>query len=212
MLSTPTNKIPLQLLSRCDEVTMEVFMQCMCDNNLHSLVVSGEATPEQIADAWFTLFYEYCDLIEAYETKFRTRLIMQLKVNKLKLDFCRSALKVIKVYPSHQLIACLKHIGYDFDFDANNQKQFTNDIVRCEAELASLSFDIKVKEAELELLQNKQSTKDSVDRKYFHTLFFRINNYCKREAVNGQSTVTQYCVALKDYIDHIERTNKEIKL
>lgn len=172
----------------------------MCESDFAQLVVSGLPTAEQILEAWQSIFFEYCELVELAEDDFVAVLEMKLEARKRHLEIARNWIKILKYYKSEKVAAAVTYL-YGVQFDFENDALYNNAIAEVEAELRMLSFDIKVKDAELKSLQESQSTKkDTIDRKYFATVFFRLNNYAKREAVNELTTVENYCAALRDYM------------
>jgi hypothetical protein len=77
-----------------------------------------------------------------------------------------------------------------------------NDLTRIGHELSTARLHVRIKEAELSAILESQSTQDSIGDRYFATMYFRINNYAKREAVNGQTFVQDYCAALRDFVSY----------
>ena len=200
MKVTTSPKTPLKLLSRTNEVTMDKFIACMCHNNLSVLVVEGEAQAEQLAEAWTELFYEYCDQAEASETLYRTKLISEITLLKQRNMIVMDWVRLLHVNYFESIAEALKTLGYDFEFNPQDPIQYEADLNRVKHEINFSKLQVRIKEAEYESILENQSTKDSVDEKYFSTIFFRINNYAKREAVNGQTTVQNYCAALRDFV------------
>ena len=200
MKETTSPKIPLKLLSRTSEVTMDNFIACMCKDDLSVLVAEGEANVEELAEAWTNLFYEYCDEAEASETLYRTKLISEITLLKQRNMLVSDWIKLLHLQYFKSLADGLRTLGYDFELNPEDPKQYTADLTRITHEVNFSKLQLRIKEAEYEAILENQSTKDSVDEKYFSTIFFRINNYAKREAVNGQTTVQNYCAALRDFV------------
>lgn len=190
---------------------MNQFMDCLCDANLQSLVASGSPKFEDMCAAWATVFYEYCDLVEATETKYRVKLKAKVQMEKVRLSLADGWIKILSVFYVPVIAENLKEIGFDYDFNPADERGFAYDIAKVKAEIISGKFNLRVKEAELEHINETNSTKSSVDRKYFATIFFRINNYAKREAVNGLTMVADYCAALKDYVAYIDQTKQNLR-
>lgn len=207
-----SREAPVKLLSRCHEVTMDKFIACLCDNDLGRLIESGEPSPVQLAEAWASLFYEYCDLAEATETKYRIKISCEIKLLKIKEELAQGWLDILNVCYIPQLASALKLIGYeDYELNPADIEQYYEDLKHITGELNLLRMQTKIKEIESKAILESQPTHDSVDRKYFNTIFFRINNYAKREAVNGQTTVEDYCTALRDYVSYYELQKKSLK-
>lgn len=187
---------------------MDQFIACMCHSNLDVLVVQGEATAEQKAEAWANLFYEYCDLAESHETKYRARLIAEITLDKKRNEIVQEWVNILSVTYSEKIAECIRTVGYDFELKPEDPAQYLADLTRISAELSTSRLHVRIKEAELNAIIENQSTHDSVEEKYFSTIIFRINNYAKREAVNGQTTVQNYCAALRDFVASIEHLRK----
>lgn len=208
---------PAKLLSRCEEVTMKQFIACIVDSDFNQLVVSGEPTAEQLMEAWANLFLEYCDLAGHTEVRYRTRLNAEVIAYRAKINAAEACIEHLRVadevranipnVPVNGFIECLKTIGFeDFDLNPNDRAQFLKDLNRIEAELRPDKIRLHAKEIELNEIQKGSTDNEAVERKYFTTIFTRINNYSKREAVNMQTTVEMYCASLRDYVDAIEES------
>ena len=194
----------MKLLSRCSETTMGQFRQCLEHNNISALIVEGEPTAEQLAEAWASLFLEYCDLSEAHEATHRVRLWAEIEALKIKLNICQSWVDIISFMPSTEINKALWIVGYEFELDKNKPAQYKEDIARINAELRSLRLDIKIKEAEYSAIEKSPNSSDTIDVKYFSTIYTRINNYYKYNAVNDQTKVEMYCALLREFVGVID--------
>lgn len=207
-----SQQVPVKLLRRCEEVTMEQFMACMCENDLSVLVVEGVPTPEELAEAWAALFYEYCDVVGASEAKYHAKITLHIELLRSQVNMGTGWLKMLQYRHSDNIVKALQNIGFEYDFDPADDVQLAGDIARAYAEIRSLSLDLKAKEMEFEhILKNKKTTDDGVDRKYFYAVFDNINDLKKREAINAQSTVMQFAIALSRIAEEMERKSKNAK-
>jgi hypothetical protein len=207
---------PAKLLSRCEDVTMKQFIGCICDNDLRQLVTDGEASAEQIAEAWASLFLEYCDLANHTEVRYKLRLEMEVSYLKSFITFTESCIEYLKVadearhnMPNVKIqgfIDGLHAAGWEHDLNPSDRDQYLKDLLRIEAELRPHKLRLVAKQSELDEIKKGSIENEAVERKYFTTIFTRINNYCKREAVNMQTTVEMYCAALRDYVSAIEES------
>lgn len=197
---------PVILLRSCDTVNMGKFKACLCDGDLGVLRVSGAPTPLQLLEAWQSLFLEYCDLTDNPKLKEQLLAPLKLQLDKRLCEVVSAWVKIAKVYKSEEICKCLSEL-YPVHFDMEDDLAYRGALAEIQAELINLGFDIRVREAELAARAKTDKDKKKIDRKYFATIFFRINNYAKREAVNDQTFVTDYVVALKCYDDYIENLN-----
>lgn len=202
------------MLTRCEDVSMKQFIACICDSDFNQLLIEGEATAEQLAEAWASLFLEYCDLAEHTEVRYKIRLQAETILFKAKIDTAESCIEYLRTANNCRInipnvriagfIKCLQDLGFEKDFDFTDEKQFVKDLDRVAAELIPIKIRYEIKKQELESISEGSATNEQVERKYFTTVFTRINNYCKREAVNMQTTVEMYCAALRDYVSALE--------
>jgi hypothetical protein len=196
---------PVKVLDKCSEVKMKQFKACMVYDDLRALVVSGEPTALELSEAWTKLFYEYCDLAEEAEVLFRTKLMVGLKLDKIKESLASEWIELLSRIHSDIICAAIREIGFDFELNPEDPAQYKSDITRIKAELAFLRLSIQVKEVQYEAV-NKSSTSESVDEKYFATIYQALNAYAKYEAVNDQTSVEMYCAALRAYTG-VHKTN-----
>src|SRR5690606_32938883 len=50
------------LYRSCSTLSMELFLQCLCDGNLKALIIEGGATDEELQEAWLIILSEYHEL------------------------------------------------------------------------------------------------------------------------------------------------------
>lgn len=198
-----------KLLYRACDVNMKQFKACICHSDLQQLVVSGQPKAEEIAEAWASLFYEYCDLIEATETIYKAMLAHEIQIYKKHNTLAAEWVKIMQLEYTPALAAAIKELGFDYDLDPTDAAEYQSQLLRINNELSFHRMTVKMKEAEYAAILENQSTHDTIDEKYFSTIFFRINNYAKREAVNGLTTVEDYCAALKDYVAYCKLNNPQ---
>lgn len=185
---------------------MNQFRACIERSDLNALVIKGEAKAEEISEAWANIFYEYCDLIGASETRYRIKLAAEINFEKKKNDCIGTWLKILELYYSEKIVSALRILDIDYDLNPDDPEQYLADIKQIQGELNLNRLIVRIKEAEYKAIQEEESSTETMDERYFDKMFFRINNYARREAVNGMTMVTAYCVALKDYYDHLNNS------
>lgn len=202
---------PVILRYRSNEVTMEVFMECICDNNFAGLVASGNPTSTQIAEAWASLFYEYCDIMEMQEVRYRARLHTEIILTRRKIQYAEVWVRYLEVIYNRIFAEALQKIGFEYDLDPSDPDQYRSDINRIIAELRSIRLKLRAKESEYDTLVNKKTSEASpVDRKHFYSNFDNINDLRKWGAITEKSSVMQYAIALSRMNQYYERLNKQI--
>lgn len=206
-----SRQAPSKLLSRCDEVTMKQFMACICDNNLNVLDVNRNASIIEKAEAWSSLISEYSDHIEGAETKFRSKILAEIVRDEKIDEFVTIWVWALGIEYKENIANAIRKLDFEYELNPEDPEQYQHDLARITAELRSLRLDIKFKKAQYSaILESKtpSTTSEDVERKYFEQIFQAINNYRKWNCVNEQSSVLQFCVALKSYNDEITELKK----
>ena len=199
------------LLNRASEVNMQDFITCICDGDFSVLNPGGGATQQQLDDAWETLFYEYQDLTENGSLPYNVKLLAGIRRDENIIECGTAWIEAIRMGFTENCPAALRKIGFDLPFDITDPDSLNDDLASVEGDLRFLSLDLKMRKAELQSInenEKKTSSKEVVERKYFEQIFQAINNYRKWNAVNEQSTVLQFCVALKSFHDAVKASQK----
>lgn len=197
---------PVKLLNRATDVTMEAFMDCVCDNNYSSLIISGLPTADELAQAWADVFYEYTDLVENKDNKYRRLLEAEIKLEKIKIILAAGWVKQLSLYYSDEVASSLRTVG--FSLSEYLSEDYEHDLARINAEIFSMRFNLRVKQAQFESLEEPKTSNEVVDRKSFFILFDRLNDLKKREAISEKSTVLQFAIALSRYNEAIDHNKK----
>lgn len=184
---------------------MEIFMECICENNLRALIVTGDPAPVQLGEAWMKLFYEYCDLVDQPEVKYRAKLYAEIELLDRKIQYADTWAKILQFYFTPVFVSGLKYLGFDYELNPDDPAQYKNDLARIVAELRALKLKLKVKKQEYEFIEkNRSTTEEVISKKYFHEIFDKINDLKNREAITEKSTVMQYAIALSRLADAAE--------
>jgi len=202
---------PNKIANNCTDANMDQFIKCICENDLNALVISGTPSPEEIAEAWTNIFYEYCDLVEATEAKYRSRLFSEIQILTKKLELAQGWLKILEIQFFPELVIALQKIGFEYEFNPNDKHQFADDIASLKSEIFPLNLQLKVKKEEYRYLMKNQSTSENISKEFFLKLIFNINRYTKANPpISLNSSILDYCIALKAYADEFsnQKTNK----
>lgn len=178
---------------------MNQFIACLCRNDLKTLCVEGIPDAEDLFIAWHQLFFEYCELSGAAETKYRVLLRTEIALLEKQNMIVQGWLDYLSVGYDPQVVEAIQYLDYPFEFNPEDEELYLHELKTFQQHLIMERLQIKIKKQELKAIEEAQSGTVEMDEKYFKTIFFRINNYAKREAVNGLTTVEDYCIALKEF-------------
>lgn len=200
-LTGASPQVPVKLLTRAHEVTMDRFIACICDNDL-SVLADGPAKAEELAEAWTNLFYEYCDLSGNSEKNLLQRTANELHLMQVKHECASGWLSILEVTGDEEIAGYMRTIGYDFEFTDT----LAADCKRVRSELSLLKLQIRIKEADFESMsKNQPASSETVERVYFAKVFHAFSAYYKYQWFPETTTVERYCMALRDMTEASER-------
>ena len=103
------------LYRTCRHLTMDRFLDCLCEGKLDSLIIDGAATTTELQEAWVMILSEYYDLKgdEANGADFwqLTREIMRIEQHLVLLNEC---LQFLGEAYSESVAYSLRRLGYSF--------------------------------------------------------------------------------------------------
>jgi hypothetical protein len=178
---------------------MAQFEDCVCDGNISVLIKTpGDINPADLAKAWLNLFFEYCDLAEQTETKHRIKLETEIAFLERQDEIIQAWTDIISIKYSAAICEALKILGFDYDLDPEDRESYMHDVESIKADLRARRLHLKILKVEYEYIKNSPTSGETVDRKYFATMYTRINNYYKYNAVNKQTYLDMYCAMLRE--------------
>ena len=155
-------KPELKLFQKCENTPLSVFIDCVVNKNYQRLVISGKATPEQLSEAWQTLWYEYCDLNKSANYTTIIEAIKLLSFTKAKLTAIRLCVSVLRHSEDKDCIDLLKKYGYNYKFDRTRIIDYHKALDRVLLNSNALEITIKQAEKQIEDLNKEAEQKEEV--------------------------------------------------
>lgn len=163
--------LPLNMYRGCSNLPMEVFIQCLCEDNLQALVIEGKASEIQLRQAWVMILAEYYELKgdskEGMEQWFLARDIRKLENHLMLLDRC---VEFLKDRWSDSIAESINRLGYPFrPADKENYWIELNTVVqKSKTKFIYLQQMIKELEAQVNKIEDKKPTRDQFDTMLIH--------------------------------------------
>jgi hypothetical protein len=133
-------KLNISCKSRCSEVTLDEFIDCLINGNLRRLVRTGEATDEELQTAWGRLYSEYSELSGNKEHQYYFSVYRAVYAMRLKMHIAQ----LILSNPENVNLDDLHVLGY------------SGDAKKIIARLKFETVELRSKEKELEKMKEKQ--------------------------------------------------------
>lgn len=204
------------------ECTVKQFETCCFENKLRALLIEGEATDEELREAFERIYEQYVDLSGLYETR---EFEMSAYINSLTVriftvqEFVRLQREFVSQFnvpyvPGFYLV---KKYGYtiQWDHDAPDLDTFSARLEKIESKEAKFKSELKRKQAELAEFQKKKITGEFTlleSRRQFLTQILRLQQ--AKYVINKRETsVEELAYALRDQkdIQEEERAQRSFK-
>jgi len=191
---------PLSLYRGCNNLPMEIFIQCLCDENLDALVIEGKATKEQLHHAWVMILAEYYELKGDVDGEqwLLSRDVMRLENHLTLLDRC---VEFLKTRWSDSIAESINKLGYTFRPASKGDywEELNRVVQKSKTKYIHLQQMIKELEAQVKKVEGKKPT-----RGYFDNMLIHIEEMQKVSYSLDTLTVQKFVLLEKKYWHQVE--------
>src|SRR5690349_8028649 len=114
----------------CSDLPLIRFIRCICDNDLHQLVIEGEATDDELKEGWQAIYQEYIELSGTAATDHQSTLTAEIAQLFYKHTAITEAVELSRKYRYDEIIKMLKNEGYNFQYNHNDPESYHKDLDR----------------------------------------------------------------------------------
>jgi hypothetical protein len=190
----------IKIYTICRETPMPVMIDCICNDNLKSLVIEGDPTKAELEEIWDNLYIEFCDLIGNSEG---LRLAKDIKYLESKLDICKLCLYCLKIDYNADCVKILQDFGYRRKFNPEDPESYTNDIKGVEIGLGSIVIAIRQAKIYYDAEKPLHPKKLSADE--YYEILDSINNYYKYHVSMNDLSAYDFAIHYRNFKKEIER-------
>lgn len=187
-ITTPS----LNLLRSIHQITLAVFIDCICDQNYSGLNPHGlTATQEEIIEAWTAIYHEYMDNIADNEQKLALRLDERIRRLRLTLGGISCAVDRLNIQYSEEIVGELKKMlptVAALAFDPSNMEQYHRDLDMTVTISKNLYVEKLELEAEYKELMPAGGDSNPPTRDHFDQLIVNVSKWM-RFKVNRYDTI-----------------------
>ncbi len=184
-----------EILNKCSNITMDKFIDCLCNQNYSCLVISGKYSELEISENWQNVFYEYCDLSNSTHYKSMLISFKNLGITEAKITAVNLCLVVLSYQYNQECVDILRKYGYDYDFNDADKESYLKDLeaVQTISKGALINLDAEKKNLERLMGNNNAKTKESD----FDKTFIVLSKYMGYPVKKNITTVSEYCSMIK---------------
>lgn len=115
------------------ELPLRQFEDCLINNNLSALVISGFPLPDVLQAAWVNILQEYADAIGNSEHRMYMNLMKELEMLRIDVECLKILTTTLRSMYSKYFCQQLNEMtGASCQFNWDDQKSYQRDIDRCE--------------------------------------------------------------------------------
>jgi len=182
------------------------YIEILINKDLNLLIIKGNATENELSDAWQTINELYIQAIGDLDTKIRIESAREIAYLEGRINIANSIIKQLEYGYSDALIQMLSSFGYIISIEPNE--------ANLEAYINQFNGYLK---AELLELQEKLNEIDKVEKKeteitkqYFEKIIVAIELTFKFQISVEKITTAKYCEYVNSYNNHIKNLEKQI--
>jgi hypothetical protein len=197
-----------QLIERIEELRLDQFIDCICDQKLQVLILSGEPSAADLLECWSNLYAQYLDILDDSETLYIIQLQKEVGLLQHKILLAEAIIKVLRFMHVEQLVQDLKELGFPIVNLKQGHSGYEHALKRIEGRLAPLRLKLQGKEEELtEYYRDKQE--GAISRQFFIRQLSRLSKYQGYPIRPRDTMVPEYVAILKDYLTQNTKTNTD---
>jgi hypothetical protein len=189
-----------KLITRIEDLRLDKFIDCMCDQSLSVLVISGTPAPADLLEAWSNLYSQYLDILDDSETLYMLHLQRDVELLQFKIVTTEAIIRVLDFFHVEQLVDQLKGFGWNCSKLTMGNPGYTQALKVILSKLAPLKLNLKSKTDEL-IDYYKDKTQDTISRQFFAKQLSRLSKYQGYPIRPKQTMVPEYVAVLKDYLN-----------
>lgn len=201
-----TKTEPIPIISKCDQLSMDVFIDCLVTGNYAAL---GGGSLEDLHAAWNEVMTEYAELIGSEHYIKAVRLTKEINFNRLKFVLIEAMVQVLQVQYTDVLVKELKRLGFPGQYNWDIQERYQKELKAAYSKAKVYLVTAQTKQKELQEMEAKIES-GKMDRKYFDSMFISLSQYFKYQVKEHEITVQKYCLMVKgmnDYYESLTRKN-----
>lgn len=195
------------------DLPLNKFIDCLVDNNLFALVITGEPDKLDLQSAWDDILLEYNDANSDNESKLYFRLLKEVNILLITLKEIELNLQILRYQYDKKYADDLNSLlNTNFAFDVSDLDKYNIELDRCERKSKGILLSYQVKNQQLEAIKEK-TQKDNVKptKSYFHNILISLTDHSGVKLNASEITVYEFCERVRRFTDHIKNIENRKK-
>lgn len=207
----------MKLISSIHKLPLEIFIDCLVDEDYAGLIVEGEPTAEEIKEVWDNILLEFNDAISSDGQGQFVGFTKQYYQTKLRYDKANNYIELLNYYYTHEKIVVAKWIrelnrliDLKYVFDREKPELFEKYLRSCSSRNKTTLVKMELVRIQLEQLAVIQGNKPEIkpDRSYFTQVMINLKEHGGREIPYTISTF-EFCVLVNRYSQYVKQVEAQ---
>lgn len=212
MEQEPPECNPYSLYLSCDHLPLDKFIRCICDSDLQALVISGNVPLHILADAWADIFYEYLDMQQHNHSRYKIELIRDITKLQARLFRVETILYCLRIMYHPDIHAQLAALEIEVKLNPHDSAEYLETLNAIHSRSREWAIDIKLKQAELESLDEHGKDSGTIGKTYFTSVLAKIATYKRVPVIRTtEIMVTEFCAMYEEWIDYLQSQSQSLK-
>lgn len=201
-----------QIYSTITKLPFANFLDCICDNNLRALIISGEPREDELISARDMIVMQYTDAIGGENTVHEVGILKEITHYRISLYLIYTLVDLLsRIYVPKWESLLIRHSGRKkFNLDWAKPEEYVKELNLALARSISFKLNLELKEIELEGLrnQNKTGKEGKPKREDFVRSLINLSDHAGFQIRENEITTFEYCQRVKGFIQYMESYNK----
>ncbi len=194
------------LYNDCAKLPLDRFIDCLLDNELSQLIISGTPTQEQLQEAWDKIYVQYCQLSQdgSYNEVFE--IMKEINDLRSKITIVKNVIDHLQLSFDKELVDILNVFALRCNIvESDKGEMLVNKLNMVVARMKKWFPRLSMREKELDELRNKNIGK--IDRSYFDDILEAMSENKGYQVEASKITVSRFCRSLVKMNDHAQKEN-----
>ena len=184
---------------------LDRFIECVCNDNLKALVISGNPPQEVLEKTWDDLYMTYIEIIGGEDLQDRIKIIKEITILTCKVERVEALLEVLSVAPSEGLYEQLYNLEYNLPELPYNENSIS---VLAKRITAYMKRDVITIKELVSRLGEKGEEKKQTEAD-FYNMIAEIGDAFKIVLKEQETSVMTFAVYFNKYRLKMEQLNRQ---
>ncbi len=205
------------------DLPLSKFIDCIVENNLSALIISGLPTEQQLHESWENIMNEYTEIIGTQEYRMYVQIFKEISLLKITLQqinaIAHKGTENLDIDDKDYFATGILRLTYDeyfakelnillrtdCKFNWLDQKSYHAELDKCISRSKSIKIKIDLKNIQFEAIEEKNKNKSAakIDRQYFTSILITLSDHAKFR-IDENIKMSEYCERVKRFSDYCE--------